>query len=198
MNTQIKKVTENAKLVKLLMINELSKVTAKGNEFAKKTFANELQKCTFYGKADENYKSNEVKEIFTEINVTFKNKYEYFTLQSGYKETSIKQFLRIAKLDNEVIENFLSVENCPTLDKLDKFVKDGKETETNLTKEGITERSETAKPKKVTTDKKHAEAKISEGADRNEVIELINKLMADYQITPAELIAVNSEIAMAC
>jgi hypothetical protein len=199
MNTkQIELINSNNKLIKLLMINEINKAIAKDNDFAKKTFSHSLLKADFFGKADENYKSTEVKEIFSELNITFKDKYEYFNLMYGMGKTQTALLISISKLDKEIIEGYIFQDDAPTLDKLNKFVKGTKETEMNVTAEGISEKSETAKPKKVTTEAKHVEAKISEGATKNEVIELINKLMADYQITPTELIAVNSEIAMAC
>jgi len=195
---QVETINNNNKLVKLLMINEINKAIVKDNEFSKKTFSHSLLKADFFGKADENYKGTEVKEIFAELNVVFKDKYEYFSAMYGMGKSQTALLISISKLDKEIIESYLLSDISPTLQNLAKFVKGTKETETNVTAEGITEKSETAKPKKVTTEAKHIEAKISEGATKNEVIELIKKLMENYEITPTELIAVNSEIAMAC
>ena len=195
---QVETINKNTKLVKLLMINEINKAILKDDEFAKKTFSHSLLKADFFGKADEGYKSQDVKDIFAELGITFIDKYEYFQSMYGYGKSQTALLISISKLDKEIINSYLIADNSPTLQNLAKFVKGTKETETNTTREGISEKSETAKPKKVTTEAKHVEAKISEGATKNEVIELINKLMADYQIAPTELTAVNSEIAMAC
>ena len=195
---QVETINNNNKLVKLLMINEINKAIAKDNDFAKKTFSHSLLKADFFGKADENYKSQEVKDIFTELGIAFKDKYEYFQSMYGYGKSQTALLISISKLDKETIESYLIADNSPTLQNLAKFVKGTKETETNTTSKGISERSETAKPKKVTTEAKHVEFKASQGATKNEVIELIQKLMADYQIAPTELMAINTEIAMAC
>lgn len=197
MNTQknVELINTNTKLVKLLMINEINKAIQKGksqeSEFYKKTFSHSLLKADFFGKADENYKSNEVKEIFNELNIKFVDKYEYFKQMYNLGKTQTALLISISKLDKEIIDNYLQVDNSPTLDKLSKFAKGNNENEMDVTAEKISERSETEKPKKVTTESKHVEAKINSGATKNEVIELIQKLMADYQITPTELTAKN-------
>lgn len=188
---QVELINTNTKLIKLLMINEINKAIQKDSDFAKKTFSHSLLKADFFGKADENYKSNEVKDIFKELNITFKDKYEYFNLMYGMGKTQTALLISISKLDKEIIENYLQVDNSPTLDKLYKFAKGTNESEINVTAEKISERSETEKPKKVTTENKHVEAKINSGATKNEVIELIQKLMQDYSITANELTAKN-------
>ena len=66
---QVEVINTNTKLVKLLMINEINKAIAKDNDFAKKTFSHSLLKADFFGKADEGYKSQDVKDIFKELNI---------------------------------------------------------------------------------------------------------------------------------
>jgi hypothetical protein len=184
----MKKVTENSTLSKLLLVKEINKVIETENVFFQKSFSNSLKKAELFYKASESYKLSEVKDELHKINVVFKDKYDYFEQMYNLKKTQTSVLIKVGKLDNEVIQNYLQSTSAPTIDKLIKFIKDGKETETNETAEGISEESKKEKPKKFTTDKKGIEIKINSGItpeDIKQALEYLNTLM----VTPTTNVA---------
>lgn len=202
MNKQIQKANENVRLSNLLFINEILRLETEGRLLGQQKFENDLMKIQFYLKANENWNLDETHILLTESKLKFKNKYEFFEKLSGYKETQIKLFLRIAKKEGKVIDNYkkycLKNEINPTLEGLDKLERESKKEKTNVTKEGITENSVTEKPKKIVTDAKNIEGKFNKGCTREEVIIFMQKVMNEYKITIDELMTTNEVEALAC
>lgn len=178
MKTNFEKIAESKLLTKNLQVNEFNKALKVENELLKKSFSQTLKVSEIMAKANENWNSEDVKAELKNLNITYKDKYEFFNELTGYGKSYVAELLKISKVDNEVLTKFLEIEHSPSVKKLIKFM-DGKSEETvNMTAERITERSEVKKPLKFTTDKKGINITITEGYTAEDVKEALKFLKA--------------------
>ena len=139
-----------------------------------------LDKADAYYIASENYKTQLIKDELKKENIEFKDKYEYFLTQFGTKKTQSALYIKIGKTDKQIISDYenSTAENLRSLNSFEAFLKPS-DTETNMTKTGITEETETKKPLKFATEKNNIEVKVNgqiTEAEKQQVIEFINSL----------------------
>jgi hypothetical protein len=200
MKSTFEKLTANKSIVNGLQFNQINANLLKVDDSIKKTFAHGLKVADLFGIANNYLSDKSTKDELKSLNVTG-NKYDILCELFNLGLTQVKLYIAVSKIPAEIVTEFKESKLPQTLEGLKKYANltdEEKETTINKTREGITEKTETAKPKKLQTKAKHIEAKIHEGADKLEAIELIKELMKAYEITADELTATNVVESMAC
>lgn len=167
MQTNQQKIESNVTLTKVLYVKQISLLNGK-------EFQIQLQRANLYFQASESYKLQSTKDELSKVNVTFKDKYEYFETFFGTKKSQTALLIRVGALDVQIIADYKASANAQTLDGLDKFSKP--QTDMNTTAEGITEKTETEKPSKFSTTKKGIDIKINSGVTAEDIKEAIEYL----------------------
>ena len=169
MQTNIEKLTANTTLTKLLCVKQISEIIGK-------EFSLQLKRAELYYKASENYKLQETKDELKKLNINFTDKYDYFAQFFGTQKSMSAKYIRVGALDSQVIADYVASTKNPNITELDKFSKGDKDS--NLTAEGITEKTETEKPAKFSTTKKGIDIKVNSGATAEDIAEAINYLQS--------------------
>lgn len=160
MNTISQKVENSTTLNKLLNYKKI--VDANGKDFAL-----QIKRSQLYFEASENYKLQETKEEFKRLNIEFKDKYDYFLQCFGTAKMQSSKLIKIGKADAEKIAEYLKSTDKPNITALYDFLNDKKEN--NTTTEGISEKTETEKPRKFTTAAKGIDIKVNSGFNANDI-----------------------------
>lgn len=176
MKSNIEKIQANGNLAKLLQFSEISKALTSENVLLKKTFSQTLKISEILATANENWNTAEVKDLLTKINISYKTKYDYFLDLTGYGKTYVSELLKIRKCPSEILTKFLETEPSPSVKKLIKLMDGKSEENVNTTAEKPTEKSETEKPAKFTTEKKGIDIKINSGVTKADITEAIKFL----------------------
>jgi hypothetical protein len=168
MQTNQIKIESSNTLCKVLLVKQIS--TLNGKEFDI-----QLQRANLYYQASENFKLQSTKDELNKLNVTFKDKYDYFEQMFNTAKSQSAKLIRIGALDTQIIADYKEkYKSKCTLDGLDNLRKADKES--NTTKEGISENSETEKPSKFSTTKKGIDIKINSGVTADDIKEAIKYL----------------------
>lgn len=177
MKSNIEKIAGSKLLTKNLQINEVNRALKVENELMKKTFSHTLKVCEIVGKINEAWNSEEVKNELKSLNITYKDKYEFFNEILGYGKSYVAELLKISKCKDDVLTNFLETEPAPSVKKLIKFMDGKSEEKVNMTAEQVSnDRSQVKKPLKFTTDKKGINITITEGYTAEDVKEALKFL----------------------
>jgi hypothetical protein len=170
MQTINQKIENSVSLNKLLNYKKIVAINGKD-------FALQLQRALLYFEASENYKLTETKDEFKKLNIEFKDKYDYFLQCFGTKKTQTSVLIKIGSLDSQVIADYLKDNLRPSLDNLVEFTKKDS-ADMNTTTEAITEKTETEKPTKFTTEKKGIDIKINSGVTNEDIKQAIEYLQS--------------------
>jgi len=162
MKSNFEKIAESKMLTKNLQIAEVNKALKIENEFMKKTFSHTLKICEIVLKINDAWNSEDVKDELKKLNITYKDKYEFFNEILGYGKSYVAELLKISKCKDEVLTKFLETEIAPSVKKLIKFMDGKSEEKVNMTAEGLpNDKSEVKKPLKFQSEKKGIEIKVN-------------------------------------
>ena len=167
MQTNIAKIETSISLCKVLLVKQISQLNGK-------EFSIQLQRANLYFQASENFKLQSTKDELQKLNVTFKDKYEYFSTMFGTEKSQTAKLIRVGALDSQIISDYMANNKNHSLTELDNLRKADKDV--NTTKEGISETSETEKPSKFSTSKKGIDIKINSGVTIEDIKEAIKYL----------------------
>lgn len=167
MQTIIEKIEASKELTKVLLVKQISALNGK-------EFDIQLQRANLYFQASENYKLQSTKDELTKLNISFKDKYDYFEQLFGTKKSQSALLIRIGALDNQVVVDYKESTVNRTLDGLDNFRKG--ESSMNTTAEQVSEKTETEKPAKFTTAKKGIDIKVNSGVTAEDIKEAVKFL----------------------
>lgn len=169
MQTNVNKIETSTSLYKVLMVKKISQLNGK-------EFAIQLQRANLYFQASENFKLQSTKDELQKLNVTLKDKYEYFEQMFGTAKSQTAKLIRVGALDSQIISDYIANNKNHSLTELDNLRKADKEM--NTTAEKPTEKTETEKPAKFTTSKKGIDIKINSGVTAEDIKEAIKYLKA--------------------
>ena len=167
MQTNVTKIGTNATLTKVLLVKQISQLNGK-------EFAIQLQRANLYFQASENFKLQSTKDELTKLNITFRDKYDYFSQMFGTEKSQTAKLIRVGALDSQIISDYMANNKNHSLTELDNLRKVDKDM--NTTAEKPTEKSETEKPAKFTTAKKGIDIKINSGVTAEDIKEAIKYL----------------------
>ena len=176
-------------LKKQLYIDAINGGEKNDVDFSLQSFANIENLANNYKKANENYKTTEVKDEFKKLGIEFKTKEDYFKEVHNTSKQSLSDYMKIANCTTEKMIEYKAKNEGKKLSikSFLQFIKDENSLVMNTTKTQVTQSSTTEKPQKITTTSKHIEAKIFGGTTKADAIELINQLMEKYAIVYTEL-----------
>lgn len=176
-------------LKKQLYIDAINKGESNEVDFSLLSWDNIKNLATNYKKANDNYKTTEVKDEFKKLGIEFKTKEDYFKEMHKTSKQSLSDYMKIANAKTEKITEYEEKNKGKKLSIIGfkKFIANENSLVMNTTKTQVTQSSTTEKPQKIATTSKHIEAKVFEGTTKQDAIELISQLMEKYAIDYKEL-----------
>jgi hypothetical protein len=167
MQTNVTKIETSTTLTKVLLVKQISQLNGK-------EFSIQLQRANLYYQASENFKLQSTKDELNKLNVTFKDKYDYFSQMFNTERSQSAKLIRIGALDSKIISDYMANNKSHSLTELDNLRKADKDM--NTTAEKPSEKSQTEKPSKFTTAKKGIDIKINSGVTAEDIKEAIKYL----------------------